>query len=302
MTAPRQILAGKTHLVTRRCSEQRYFLRPDALTSGVFLYVLAIAAERYGIDVHAFCVMSNHYHLVVTDPLATLPAFLQYLDGLVARAMNAAIGHREGFWSSEASYNTVELATPADVVAKVAYVLANPVASRLVPRGSEWPGLRTAPGQMGAARLSASRPEVFFRKDGDMPAAAELVLTAPPGFASAEDFRAQVTEATEALEAEHRRAAKASRRSFLGRARVLAMSRFARPAPAERRPGRKIIPRVAARDEAIRIARLEALALFLAEYREARDALVAGVRDVVFPAGTYLLRVQLGVRCAAAPA
>jgi REP element-mobilizing transposase RayT len=41
--------------------------------------------------VHAWCVLSNHYHLVVTDPDARLPAFMQYLDSLVARAMNASL-------------------------------------------------------------------------------------------------------------------------------------------------------------------------------------------------------------------
>ncbi len=59
MTAPRQILAGTTWLVTRRCSERRFFLRPSRRTSTVFLFILAVAARRHGIEIHAFCVMSN---------------------------------------------------------------------------------------------------------------------------------------------------------------------------------------------------------------------------------------------------
>jgi REP element-mobilizing transposase RayT len=55
----------------------------------VVLYVLAVAARRFGVLVHAFCVLSNHLHLLVTDPDARLPAFMQYLDSLVARAVNA---------------------------------------------------------------------------------------------------------------------------------------------------------------------------------------------------------------------
>jgi hypothetical protein len=39
---------------------------------------------------------------------------------------------------------------------------------------------------------------------------------------------------------------------------------------------------------------------FLQAYREALSKLRAGVKDVVFPHGTYRLRVLLGVRCAAA--
>lgn len=57
MTAPRQVLPGETHLVTRRYSERRLFLRPSEITSAIFLYVLAAAAKRYGMKVHALCVL-----------------------------------------------------------------------------------------------------------------------------------------------------------------------------------------------------------------------------------------------------
>ena len=184
MTAPRQILPGNTYLVTRRCSERRYFLRPSALTNEIFLYALAVAASRYGVLVHVFCVLSNHYHLLVTDPEARLPAFMQYLDSLVARATNASLGRWEGFWSSEASYSAVSHDSTDDIVRKAAYVLANPVSAGLVQHGKEWPGLWTAPEQLGVATLTAMRPKVFFRAKGSMPESAELALSLPPGFAS----------------------------------------------------------------------------------------------------------------------
>ena len=97
MTAPRQILPGKPHLVTRRCSERRFFLKPTQRTNELLLYVLAVAARRYGVLVHAFCVLSNHLHLILTDQHANLPAFMQYFDSLVARAINASLGRFEGF-------------------------------------------------------------------------------------------------------------------------------------------------------------------------------------------------------------
>jgi REP element-mobilizing transposase RayT len=120
-------------------------LRPSRLTNEVVLYVLAVAAQRFGVLVHACCVLSNHVHLVVTDAEGRLPEFMQYLDSLVARALNAALGRFEAFWSADGSYSAVEPLAPGDIVAKVAYALANPVAAGLVARGSEWPGLRTSP-------------------------------------------------------------------------------------------------------------------------------------------------------------
>ncbi|HEU4437968.1 MAG TPA: hypothetical protein VFT36_01885 [Methylomirabilota bacterium] len=297
MTAPRQVLPGTTYLVTRRCSERRFFLRPSTITNDIFLYVLAVAAQRHRVHVHAFCVLSNHYHLLVTDPDARLPAFMQYLDSLVARGTNASLGRWEGFWSCEASYSAVAHGATSDIVGKAAYLLANPVAAGLVRTGREWPGLWTAPEQLGTATITALRPKGFFSPTGDMPESIELALSRPPGFASPKEFQDAVTAALHDLEEESRREFAAAGRRFLGRVRVLAQNPFARPAPGE--PRRHLSPRVAGRDKWKRIEALSRLLGFLRAYRAARAAMRAGLRDVIFPAGTYLLRIQHGVRCAA---
>jgi REP-associated tyrosine transposase len=78
------------------------------------------------------------------------------------------------------------------------------------------------------------------------------------------------------------------------------------PAPTERsesrtgRPTRrKLNPRVASVDKWKRIEALSRLTAFLGAYREAWKERRDGSRDVLFPAGTYLLRIDHGVRCAA---
>ena len=197
--------------------------------------------------------------------------------------------------SSAAS--AVSQASTEDVVRKAAYVLANPVAAGLVRVAREWPGVWTAPEQLGSARLRAPRPTGFFRDTGGLPESVELELTVPPGFASADAFREAVIRELDTLEATARRNLAAERREFLGRERVLAQKPFARPAAGE--PRRKLNPRVAARDKWKRIEALGRLVDFVRAYREAFAAMRSGVRDVVFPAGTYHLRVELGVRCAA---
>jgi putative transposase len=292
MTAPRQILPGTTYLVTRRCAQRQFLLKPSKTTNGVFSYLLAVAANRFGIQVHAFCVLSNHFHLVLTDPRARLPAFHQFLDALVARALNASLGRWEAFWAPN-SYSAVKLVSPSDVLAKTAYVLANPVAAGLVRSGRLWPGLWSAPEQIGGAALEVSRPERFFDPEGAMPEKMALPLSAPPGFASAEEFREQLALALTDLEAS---AAREAGGRFVGVDRVLAQKPTGRP-PADE-PRRALNPRVAARDRWKRIEALGRLTDFLRSYRSAWAARRAGAPNVIFPCGTYLLRVAHGVPCA----
>ena len=99
-----------------------------------------------------------------------------------------------------------------------------------------------------------------------MPESAELELTPPPGFESAESFKDQLGEA---LERHEEQAEETSRkgRGIPGQDEVLAQKASARPAPFE--PRRGINPRVAARDKWKRMEAISRLVDFLADYRQA---------------------------------
>jgi REP element-mobilizing transposase RayT len=255
--------------------------------------VLALAAERYGVEVHAYCVMSNHYHLVITDPEARLPEFQQFLDALVARALNSLLGRWEAFWGPD-SYSAVALAGARDIVDKASYTLANPVAAGLVRSARRWPGPWSAPESVGVVDHPVPRPRHFFDPEGGMPDSVPLRLTTPPGFGTTEAFR----ELLLAGLAERELAAVKKVGSFLGVARVLAQRTTARPRDME--PRRRLNPRVASRDMWKRVEALGRLVTFLADYRAALRDWRAGRRSAVFPAGTYQMRVACGVVCSGA--
>ena len=298
VSTPRRVIPGATYLVTRRCSERRFFLRPGPEVNAIILYCLALAAARYGIALHAYGVLSNHYHFILTDPRGVLPLFEHDFDLLVARALNARYGHFEAFWAS-GTYSAVVLTDRDAVLEKIAYVLANPVSAGLVCRSELWPGLISRPGDLGAPPRLVPRPPHFFRQEGAaaLPAEVTLALVVPPGFEDLplEEVRALVT----ARLAEHEERARRERqgRPFLGRRGVLQQRVADRPGDHE--PHFELNPRVAGRDKWKRIEALARLRSFVAAYRHAWEQLKAGFRAVVFPAGTWKLRRELGVWCEA---
>lgn len=291
------VLAGSTYLVTRRCSERRYFLRPSKATNGVFRYCLAYAAQKTGIKLHSYCVMSNHFHLVLTDPDARLPRFMQWLNAMLARALNAHLGRWEAFWAP-GSYSAVRLESRDAVLRKIVYTLANPVSSGLVRSAHDWPGLWSSPRAIGASPVQVPRPAIFFASNGKMPATCPLTLVRPPQFSelSDEEFQTLVQQSLDEREKALQAEFDAQGVAFLGRKDVLEQKPT--DAPTSREPRRGLNPRVAERDATLRAAALNGLMAFWAAYRIALDAFRRGVADVVFPAGTYWLRVHLGVRCA----
>jgi REP element-mobilizing transposase RayT len=294
VTAPRQLIEGSTYFISHRCSERRLFLRPTPSVNATFGYLLAVAADRHGIRIHAFCVMSNHFHLLLTDPHARLPDFHRDLDSLLARALNRLLGRRGDVLDREA-YNAVRLEDRAAVLDKLVYALANPVAAGLARRGSNWPGLWSAPDRIGGAPYEFHRPEGFFRKNGPLPGVARLQLERPPGFEEDAAFTATLLKLLQAEED-----AIAKRLEPLGHrlpsaATLLSLGTDPRALSPEA-PGR-IRPRVAARDPEVRRAALRRLADFGRDYRDALLAWRRGVRHVLFPEGTWLMRVRHAAAC-----
>jgi putative transposase len=78
MPRPRQVLANQFYLLSRRCTQRLFLLRPDDATTNAFLYCLAVAAQRYRIEVLLTLAESNHHHTVFFDRYGNCPAFVEY--------------------------------------------------------------------------------------------------------------------------------------------------------------------------------------------------------------------------------
>ncbi len=287
MSLPRQVLPGTFYMITRRCTQRQFLLRPDAATNATFLYCLAEAAKRFEIEVILPSVLANHHHLICLDRHGRIVEFTEHLHKFVARAMNALRGRRENFWSSE-PVCLVRLVDPADVLDKVVYAATNPVKDRLVDRIHHWPGVNGVSALLNQRGLTVQRPRHFFRATGSMPQTVTLNLVIPPELGEPDEFRRQLEERINAAEQGFAAERAMGGLRVMGRRAIIEQSWRSSPRGDEPRRG-LLRPRVAARSPLSRIEAIFRNRAFLSAYREARRAWLAGLA-AVFPAGTYWLR------------
>ena len=279
------------YLITRRCTQRELLMRPDEETNNAFLYCLAVAAERYQVDVLLPVAESNHHHTVIFDRHGNYPAFIEHFHKLFARCQNKYRGRWENFWASEEP-NVVRLLDRDAVMSKLVYAATNPVKDGLVERVHHWPGVNGYTNLRSGRPLDATRPRHFFRKDGPMPDRITLTLTIPPELGDPEHVRTQLREQVEATEREMMAARCRTGARVLGRRRILEQSW--KSAPSTETPHRNLRPRFASRDADLRIAAMVEYRAFRDAHRDARQGWLHGVQ-CPFPIGTYKLRATVAI-------
>jgi putative transposase len=125
---------GTFHLGTRGVDGTAIYRSDD--DRRFFLRLLADVVERNEWLVHVFCLMTNHYHLVVAALRTDLSEGFHRLNGVYAQAFNRRYcrkGHLFGdrFWSGL-------IETDEELEATCRYVLENPVRAGLCASPPEW--------------------------------------------------------------------------------------------------------------------------------------------------------------------
>lgn len=285
MTPPRRVLKDTSVEITQRTHARTFRFLPRHEINNLVLYVLGVGAQRYGVSLYGFVMMTNHYHLMARDVRGNMPAFVGFVNSLLARALNARQGESDKVWSGS-GYASVIPRAPQDLLRKVVYGLSNPANAGLVNRVEDYPGVLITPDQIGKT-LTVERPEFFFSPDGSMPPTVTLRFEVPPEFEDLgiEGYRALLWRRVREEEARCREARRQQGRAVLGPRRLLQVARGERPRTREQ--WFNLQPAIAARRREDRLEAIRELRMFRMAYRAARERWSRGEWGVVFPAGTW---------------
>jgi putative transposase len=130
-----QVEGGIYHLVTRGVRKLPIFT--DDRDRERFLWLLDVTAERYGWQIHAYCLMTNHFHLLVTTPKPNVSAGMQYLNGRYCQWFNWRHGY-EGHVVERRFFSSI-VKSDRQLLAVARYIVLNPVRAQLCGFAADWP-------------------------------------------------------------------------------------------------------------------------------------------------------------------
>ncbi len=116
------------HVINRGQSRRDIFLEDQGRLS--FLELLGELVRLWKVEVYAYCLMSNHYHLLLSTPRAGLARAMRHLDGVYTQKFNR-VHHRDGPLF-RGRYKAILVDAEEHFLSVVRYIHHNPVAAGLV--------------------------------------------------------------------------------------------------------------------------------------------------------------------------
>jgi len=159
MSRPLRIeLPGALYHLTSR-GDRREPIFVDDTDRAIFLAVLEQALVRYDGELWAYCLMGNHYHLVLGTRTATLSRLMRHLNGVYTQSFNRRHGMEGHLFQGR--FKAILVDSERYLLSLCRYVELNPVRAHLVADVADWPwssfrahaGLADAPAWLEVPRI-----------------------------------------------------------------------------------------------------------------------------------------------------
>ncbi|BDV43603.1 transposase [Geotalea uraniireducens] len=140
---------GAYYHVTSRGNERKDIFK-SRRDREKFLDYLSSATERYGAAVHAYCLMSNHYHLLLETPEGNLSEIMRHINGAYTTYFN--IKRKRSGHLFQGRYKAILIEADEYLVELSRYIHLNPVKAGMVekPEQHKWSSYQGFTGQCKA--------------------------------------------------------------------------------------------------------------------------------------------------------
>lgn len=126
---------GAVYHITSRGNERKTIFKEDE-DRELFLNILKTINDRFHWLCHAYCLMDNHYHLVIETPEGNLSKGMRQLNGVYTQAYNRR--HRRVGHLFQGRYKAILVEKESYLLEVCRYVVLNPVRARAVKRVERW--------------------------------------------------------------------------------------------------------------------------------------------------------------------
>jgi REP element-mobilizing transposase RayT len=126
---------GALYHITSR-GDRREAIYEDDEDRSAFLKTLGEVTETFNWICHAYCLMTNHYHLVVETPDGNLSKGMRQLNGVYTQASNRR--HQRTGHLFQGRYKAILVDADAYLLELTRYVVLNPVRAGMVSAPGLW--------------------------------------------------------------------------------------------------------------------------------------------------------------------
>ena len=127
---------GAVYHVTSRGKERKAVFKDDR-DRALFLTTLAQVDQRFHWICHAYCLMDNHYHLVIETADANLSKGMRQLNGVYTQAFNRL--HRRVGHLFQGRFKGILVQKESHFLEVCRYLVINPVGAKLIAQARQWP-------------------------------------------------------------------------------------------------------------------------------------------------------------------
>jgi REP-associated tyrosine transposase len=137
MARPLRItFSGAFYHITSRGNERKAVFKSNR-DREKFLEYLESATERYNAVIHAFCLMDNHYHLLLETPSGNLPQIMRHINGAYTTYFNVKRARNGHLFQGRYKAILVEKDAYAKELSR--YIHLNPVRAKMVEKLEQHP-------------------------------------------------------------------------------------------------------------------------------------------------------------------